>query len=137
MKNKSLKKIAFGLCILFGSVLSAQQSGSIKGTVIDKELNGEPILFANVSLKGLKQTVETNFHGNFEFSDLEPGKYTLVIRYLGYQTIEIDTKVFDNKITKVKGSLSALSFSMSDVNISEELAKNIEEVSRKKERPVN
>lgn len=67
--------------------------GSIYGVVTDKA-TGEPIKSAGVELSpdGLKSI--TGSEGQFEFTELEPGKYTLLITKTGYldfasSTIEV------------------------------------------------
>ncbi|MDC0008325.1 carboxypeptidase-like regulatory domain-containing protein [bacterium] len=109
-------KLFASLClVLLSTAFALGQSGTIKGTVTDSGMNGEPVLFANVMVKGTVQTVETNFHGNFEIENLKPGKYTLVVSYLGYETIELNAVVVENEITEINGGLNALSFSMADL----------------------
>lgn len=120
-----MKNILFLLTFLCSVAVFAQQQGSIKGTITDLGMNDEPLLFAHVQLKGATKTTETNFHGNFEIDELAPGAYTLVVSYLGYETIEIPAVVSENKITKVKGGLAALSFSMDDLEITEDLTEKV------------
>ncbi len=47
------------------------------------------MLFAHVQIKNTPISVQTNFHGNFEITGIDPGNYTLLVSYLGYETIEI------------------------------------------------
>lgn len=108
-----MKAVVF-FCSIFFSLMTFAQNGSIKGTVTDSGMNEEPILFANVQLKGAERAAETNFHGNFEFEHLKSGTYTLVISYLGYETIEVPVIVAENEITRINSSLSILSISMAD-----------------------
>ena len=85
----------------------SQNQGSIKGNVLDNELQQEPLLFAYVTLKDAGRNTETNFHGNFEFNDLQPGQYTLTISYAGYENIELPVVVAADKVTQINCSLSA------------------------------
>tara|TARA_R110000868_G_scaffold103873_1_gene285832 strand:- start:1270 stop:1671 length:402 start_codon:yes stop_codon:yes gene_type:complete len=110
------------LCI-FGNVF-AQNKGTITGTVSDLELDNEPILFATIQLKNTSKTTQTNFHGNYEFSDIEPGNYTMVFSFLGYETIEIPVHVTTDEITRVNGELKPKTLaidtiSMTDIAVSE------------------
>ena len=57
------------------------------GKVIDEEFN-ETMPFANVLVKGTSQGVTTDFDGNYTII-IEPGEYTLVFSFVGYQTKEI------------------------------------------------
>lgn len=66
-------------------VQEVQQSGkTVKGKVLDK--NGEPIIGANVMVKGTTNGVITDIDGNFTLSN---AKGTLVISFIGYRTVEL------------------------------------------------
>ena len=92
---------------LAASALSfGQETGGVWGHISDAELEDEPMLFANVQLKGTSRSVQTNFHGNFEFSDLQPGSHTLVVQYLGYERKEIPFSVQEGLVTHLESSLS-------------------------------
>lgn len=102
-------RLAFTVCCLMITFLAtAQYAGSIKGTVTDAGMNQEPILFAHVQIKNSRNAIETNFHGNYEFSTVAPGDYTLIISYLGYETAEVPIVVAENGVTKVNTSLDVL-----------------------------
>ena len=93
-----MKRILFFLSVLFAVILwqSCEKEvlpGSIYGVVTDKA-TGEPIKSAGVELNpgGLKTV--TGSEGQFEFVDLTPGKYNLIITKTGYidfasSTIEV------------------------------------------------
>ncbi len=102
-----MKKL-FLICMLFalGNVLS-QSQGTVKGTVSDIELENEPLLFAHVELKNTSKIEQTNFHGNFEFTNIASGNYTIIFSFLGYDSIEIPIVVRDNETTRVNGGLKA------------------------------
>ena len=46
---------------------------------------GEALPFATIFIKETSYGTTTNLEGNYEFS-VEPGKYTVIFQYLGYQT---------------------------------------------------
>lgn len=108
--NNDLRKLLFTLFVFtnLGMIL-AQRSGTISGIIMDGEIEGEPLVFAHVSLKNTSWATQTNFHGNFTLSDVEPGEYTLVISYLGYENLETYISVKIGKTTTIEKSLSALS----------------------------
>lgn len=119
--------------LLFTGFLFSQNEGGIKGTVTDKEMYNEPLLLAMVQLKDTDFNAQTNFHGNFEIANIEPGKYTLVIGYLGYETLELSVVVAENTTTEVKKSLGALSFNLDALNTTDTVLKErIEFTSKKK-----
>lgn len=94
-----MKKIIYLLVgiILFGglyySCVPEELPGSIYGTVVDKA-TGEPIKSAGVELSPSGLKTVTGSEGQFEFTELDPGKYTLIITKTGYldgvsSTIEV------------------------------------------------
>ncbi|WP_425234734.1 TonB-dependent receptor domain-containing protein [Ulvibacterium sp.] len=100
----------FIVCLcLFGTMLTeAQDTGSIVGKLTDKELNNEPLAFANVLLKGTTKGTTSDFDGLYEISGLDPGTYTIVFSYLGYETVEIPNIVVEaGKVTNVDVPMSA------------------------------
>jgi hypothetical protein len=101
--------------MLITSILSAQEFGGLKGTVLDEEMNNDPLMFARVELKDTDVTVQTNLHGNFEIDGIEPGTYTLVIRYLGYENSEVPVRIEENKVTYIHKGLHAKSISVGEV----------------------
>ncbi len=100
--GKSILLILFLFSVSFGL---AQESGSIQGHITDGELQDEPLLFAQVSLKNTAFTTETNFHGNFELNNIEPGDYILTIDYLGYESVEVPVTVKNDLLTIVDRGL--------------------------------
>lgn len=90
------------------SALLAQETGSIIGKLTDKEVNNEPLAFANVLIKGTTKGTTSDFDGLYELADLEPGLYTVLFSYLGYETVEIpDINVEAGKVTTVNIPMAA------------------------------
>lgn len=87
-KNFKLKLRSFGMLftLLIVSVAVYAQKVSISGTVKDAA-NGEPILGASVLEKGTNNGTITNLNGEFSISAAQNA--TLIIRYIGYQSVEI------------------------------------------------
>lgn len=59
---------------------------TFRGEVLDAG-TGEPIPGATVLIEELDRGMATDAHGRFEFSNLEEGVYTLIIRFVGYITV--------------------------------------------------
>ena len=86
----------FGLlliCGMYQACVPEELPGSIYGTVVDKA-TGEPIKSAGVELSPSGLKTVTGSEGQFEFIELDPGKYTLIITKTGYMdgvshTIEV------------------------------------------------
>lgn len=94
--------------LLFSFQLSAQDTGSIVGTLTDKELNDDPLPFANVVIKGTTIGTTSDFDGLYEISGLEPGTYIVSYSYLGYETVDIaDVIIEAGKVTTVNVPMSA------------------------------
>lgn len=110
-----MKNIIFIGAFLFAATLFSQNQGAIKGSITDKAMNNEPVLMANVQIKGDDTITQTNFHGNYEISNLEPGAYTLVISYLGYEAKEVAVIIEENMIAKIDAQLSPIQISFGDV----------------------
>jgi len=82
------------LCGIFQSCTpDVKVPGSIYGVVADK-VTGEPIKSAGVELSPVGLKTITGSEGQFEFTELDPGKYTLLVTKTGYidavsNTIEV------------------------------------------------
>ncbi|SDL61203.1 Outer membrane receptor proteins, mostly Fe transport [Salinimicrobium catena] len=112
----------FTTAFLFLMTLSLQaqngSTGSIAGKLTDKEMNGEPLPFANVLLKGTTKGATTDMNGLYEFKSLEPGKYTIVFSFVGYETIEVpNVDVVAGKVTEVNTELGSSAASLDEVVI--------------------
>jgi outer membrane receptor protein involved in Fe transport len=77
--------LAFLLCLTAGM---AQNTGKIAGTVKDKA-NGEPLIGANVTVKGTTLGASTDIDGHFFILRVPPGAHDLVITSVGYQGITL------------------------------------------------
>lgn len=77
-------------------VQTVMQAGTVKGQVVDD--NGEPIIGANVMVKGTTNGVITDINGNFVLSNVS--KDILQVSFIGYKTQEISLKGKSNiKVT--------------------------------------
>ena len=89
-------------------LLEKQQTGTIKGVILDKENNNEPLVFAEIIVKNSETKTESAIDGSFHFN-LKPGIYNLQMRFIGYKTIEINNiKVTSNNTTNLNQTLAAL-----------------------------
>ena len=112
---------------LFSLVSYAQETGGIVGKLTDKELNNDPLAFANVLIKGTTTGTTSDFDGLFEIDNLDPGTYTLVITFLGYETLEIPNVLVEaGKVTQVNAGLGATSFGLDEVVVTTTARKDSE-----------
>ena len=99
----SIRLIALLICSFSVLGVQAQKAINVKGTVYDS--NNEPLIGANVSLKGdsSKGTI-TNMDGQFNLS-IPNLNSTLVVSYIGYQAQEVELKGrSDIKVTLIEDS---------------------------------
>lgn len=110
-----MKTIFLLAALLFSITVAAQQQGHIKGNVTDQAMNNEPLLLANVQLEGSDISYQTNFHGNFEISDITPGKHKVVISYAGYETQTLEVVVAENKTAQLSTQLHPIEINFDNV----------------------
>jgi len=111
----------------FTLMASAQENGSIVGKLTDKELNNEPLPFANVLIKGTTTGTTSDFDGLFELANVEPGTYTLVFSFLGYETLEVPNVVVEaGKVTEINAGLGASSVGLDEVVVTTSARKDSE-----------
>lgn len=115
-----MKKIIF-VCVLF--ILAFQFKGysshnliDVKGKIVCKK-TGEPIVYGAVSLKEIGQWTTTNDEGYFEFKQIIPGTYTLVISCLGYEKHSAPVTITEDKNREILIKLIPHTFDMEEVNI--------------------
>jgi iron complex outermembrane receptor protein len=92
---------------MVASLAYSQDKGMISGKILDAEMYNEPLLMASVSLKDTDFYTLTNFNGNFEIPEVKPGKYTLQIRFLGYEPIDKKVELTPNDIIYVQETIKA------------------------------
>ncbi len=74
------------------------QKGSVFGVIVDNE-NGETLIGANVLVEGTMQGATTDLDGRFEIANLDAGTYTLVVSYIGYNTMTVtDVEVAEEPV---------------------------------------
>ena len=113
-----MKTIFNILICLVSSASFAQGTGSISGLLTDKETGDQPLPFANVTIKGTTKGTTTDFDGLYQIENIEPGTYTVVFSFVGYETLEVpNVKVTANKVTEVNTGLGASAAALDEVLI--------------------
>jgi len=82
----------------------AQEEGTISGRVIDAE-TGNPLVGANVMLKGTNIGSSTDLNGFYEIKNVLPGDYTLSCSFMGYEIVTQQITVIAGEELKVNFSL--------------------------------
>ncbi len=97
------KQILFLLLIGLGTLSStfAQQTGTIRGFIYEEE-TGEPVILTNVYLDGTSIGSTTDINGFFSITQIPLGDYTLMVTYLGYDTLRDPVSVQNAKLQSKK-----------------------------------
>lgn len=109
--------LAAAFMLALGSYTASAQTSAIRGFVYLKK-TGEPLLFTNVYLKGTTYGNATDVNGYFSITHLPEGTYTLVVAYLGYDTLRQTVTVKKGEIVTKKLYVQASSINLQGVSIS-------------------
>ncbi|MCX7862576.1 MAG: TonB-dependent receptor [Bacteroidales bacterium] len=120
-------RIIILLFIAFIFYFQGNAQSTIRGFVYDKS-SGEPIMFANVLIKGTKIGTSTDVNGFFSFTKLQPGTYTLKVQFIGYDTATITVTVKDKEVITRKIYLIESSVLLQEVDVSAERTDKVEQV---------
>ena len=110
-----MKNLFWMIVLLSVLGLSAQDKGKLTGTILDQEVYDEGVVFAQVSIKDTQHKTQTNFRGNFEIKDLDPGAYTLSITYPGYESLEIPVEIKEGEPTHIARYMAAKTLNFEDL----------------------
>jgi TonB-dependent SusC/RagA subfamily outer membrane receptor len=81
-------------------------TGTIAGMVSDAATK-RPVYKATVSVSGTKWVAQTSDDGAFRVTGVSPGKYTLIVRRIGYTAVQKDVTVTDGETTTITVALSS------------------------------
>ncbi|MEM5565042.1 TonB-dependent receptor [Psychroserpens sp. AS72] len=99
-----MKKLFLLFTLISSFIVSAQETGTIKGLITDA--NGIPLAGASVSIKVLNKGAMTDFDGNFAIENIEVGTYDVSVSYIGYATLEQSVTVTSGNATKLDVKLN-------------------------------
>jgi outer membrane receptor protein involved in Fe transport len=94
----------------------AQSKGTITGTITDKDLNNSPLAFANAVIKGTSIGTTTDEKGKYTLK-IEPGNYTLVFSFIGYENLEVKVTVKAGETITINKALGSGGYRLDDVVI--------------------
>ena len=90
MTRKSFLWAVLGALLLAGPVLAQSFTGTVRGTVLDPQ--GLPLPGASVTATdettNIARTVPSDANGNFEISNLRPGRYRVAVALEGFKKVE-------------------------------------------------
>ncbi len=102
-------------------ITALAETGSIKGRVTDAK-TGEPLIAANITLKGTTKGVATDLNGYYIFDNLKLGNYTLVAQFLGYSSKAENVVVQANKTTEINFTLGQSVYNLDEVVVTGSLS---------------
>ena len=106
------------LVVLFFFALAAHsQYATVRGFVYEEE-SGEPVIFTNVYLAGTSHGASTDVNGYFMITRIPPGDYTLIVTYLGFDTLKIPLTLREEDVVTRQLYLEERGVSLAEVNIS-------------------
>ena len=90
--------------------------GGIVGKVIDAKTQ-QPLVGANLVIKGQTQGTRTNDLGMFHVHNLKPATYLVEVSFLGYATEQKEVVVADDEVVSINFSLKTVDFSLAEVKV--------------------
>lgn len=91
--------IIFYFLLIGSSIVSGQgKFGQIQGVISDSTTK-QPLFGASVIIQGTAMGAATDLDGNYKLSQISPGRYTIIISYIGYKEKSIAV-VVDAGVTR-------------------------------------
>ncbi|MEI6766650.1 MAG: TonB-dependent receptor [Bacteroidota bacterium] len=119
MRRSNYFLLTILICLIcFTSHTSAQQ-GIVKGFVYEKT-TGEPVIFTSVYLAKTTLGATTDVNGYFAITQVPAGNYTLMVTFIGYDTLKMDISIAKGQILQQKLFLDKASIEIVGVNVNAE-----------------
>ncbi len=112
-----MRKIVTLFALFVVGMLFAQETGSVTGTLLDKEANNQPLPFANVLIKGTTKGTTTDFDGLYTIDNLQPGVHILEFSFVGYETLDKEIIITTGETLTVNASIGASAAALDEVII--------------------
>jgi TonB-linked SusC/RagA family outer membrane protein len=81
------------------ALAAAQTGGTLKGKVTNDK--GEPVIGASITVSGVAKGTSAGLTGEFQLAGLKPGKYTIQISAVGYQSVVRDLTISDGQVAEL------------------------------------
>ncbi|WP_196895333.1 TonB-dependent receptor [Aureivirga marina] len=88
------------------TVSAFAQKGTLIGTILDKDMNNEPLAFADVVIQGTTIGTSTDIDGNYSLQ-VDPGTYTVSISFIGYETLTESFTIAAGETKRIDKTLGA------------------------------
>lgn len=102
-----MMKLTFTLLLFSFSCLIFAQKATINGKVIDAK-TGETLIGVTVFIKGTQKGAATDLDGKYTIANLEPGDYSVEVRYISFKTKLIEG------VTLKSGEVKTLNVSLQE-----------------------
>ncbi|MCB1025669.1 MAG: TonB-dependent receptor, partial [Acidobacteria bacterium] len=101
-EQKFIKTLILCSILTVGAV--AQDSGGLTGRVID-DVTGNPLQGASVTIAGSALNAQTDRTGSFRLLRVPSGPQSLIISYLGYETVTKSVEIEPGSISSIEANL--------------------------------
>jgi outer membrane receptor protein involved in Fe transport len=104
------------IILIFCANFVLAQSGVLKGLVLDNDDN-KILVGANISINEVYFNTTTNLSGNFVFSKIPTGNYTLTISHIGYKTETRNIEIKNGRTTNLRIPLNVTPIYTGEVKV--------------------
>ena len=101
---KIRKQISTLAASLILAIIAQAQNGQLKGVV--RTSDGKPAAQVNVQLKEIKKGTVSAEDGSYTLSNIPEGKYTLIVSFVGLQTVQKPVAVTNNETNNLDFTLA-------------------------------
>ena len=123
-------KILLGLITFLAlQSFTLAQNGSIKGTIYDKDTK-EGLTGANIIMQGTTFGAASDLDGNYVVRNVPAGKYTMVVSYIGYNSISMEIEITANRTLEQDFYLSAKAVEGQTVTITAQAQGQLEAINQ-------
>lgn len=126
---KSIRLFVCATLLLFigSGFVAVAQNASVKGFAYEKA-SGEPVIFTNVYLYRTNMGATTDVNGFFAIPSIPPGKYTLMVTYLGYDTLRMEIDLVKGQQMIQKLYLNKAAYDIKGVDVVAESQEKTNEI---------
>ena len=116
MRGISKVLVLFFFVVGACGVLHAQEEydAHLVGHVIDEQ-TGEHLPYVNIQIKGTTIGTVTDESGHYFLKNLPLGRQTVIISYVGYETVELPVVIKENVTTELKAAIHEISQQLNSV----------------------
>ncbi len=131
-----MKKSALVICLILHALYSFA-AGAMKGIVTTE--SNEALIGAHIYIAEIDARTVANSFGEFQFSNIQSGKYTMGISFIGFETQKLNIEIKDGQTLSLHSKLKEGGLQLADLVISVSLDRPVNTLSQTdiKIRPIN